>query len=313
MGHHHHSHGHEHHHTHSCDHDSADASIHRAFAIGIALNMVFIAVEIAYGLKANSLALLADAGHNASDVAGLIMAWGAAHMARSRITSNYTYGLRSTSILAALANAILLLVVVGGIGWEAIGRMLQPAPIATTEVMVVAAIGILINGATAMMFHHRQHDLNLRGAYIHMLADAAVSFGVIISAVLIYFTGWHWLDALTSLLIAVIIIRGTWGLLRESTRLALHGVPAHIDSSLVQDFLKNSNGVSEVHDLHIWAMSTSETALSAHLVMPDGHPGDTFLHQLSQKLEKEFRIHHATIQIEIGNSDEPCTLVHAHK
>lgn len=288
---------HPHHHIHP-------PSYGRAFAVGIALNTAFILAEIAYGLKADSLALLADAGHNVSDVLGLLMAWGAVLLTRKHASERYTYGLQSSSILAALANALLLLVAVGGIGWEAAQRLMHPEPTQASTVIAVAAIGVLINGVTALFFHGgHQHDLNIRGAYLHMAADAGISLGVVIAGAVIMATGWDWVDPVISILILVAIATSTWHLLKESVRLTLHAVPAAIETGAVRHYLSHLQGVGEVHDLHIWAISTTEIALTAHLLMPGGHPGDDFFHRLGHELEARFRITHPTVQIEVGDGE----------
>ena len=292
-------------HTHHTPHHLHDHG--NAFVIGILLNAVFVVAEIAYGLKANSLSLLADAGHNASDVLGLCMAWGAAVLARREASARFTYGLQSASIFAALANALLLLVAVGGIGFEALQRLASPEAPAAVTVMLVASLGVAVNGITAWLFHAGSHDdLNIRGAFLHMAADAAISLGVVLSGAVILETGWLWLDPVVSLAIVVLIIASTWQLLRHSTTLALHAVPATIDSAEVKKFLSGLAGVKEVHDLHIWAMSTTGVALSAHLLMPSGHPGDAFIHKVAHALEERFHINHATFQIEIGDEGEAC-------
>ena len=284
------------------------------FALGIGLNVAFVIAEIAYGLSANSLALLADAGHNASDVLGLCMTWVATLLARRKASERFTYGLQSASILAALANALILLLAVGGIGWEAIARFGSQTPPAATTVMGVAAIGVAINAVTACLFYRgSHHDLNIRGAFLHMALDAAISLGVVVSGLIILNTGWLWVDPLVSLLIVAVIIRGSWGLLRDSTALALHAVPAAIDATDVRTFLSSLAGVKEVHDLHIWAMSTTEVALSAHLIMPGGHPGDAFIHDATHELEHRFHISHATLQIEIGDGQPACHLGCGHE
>jgi cobalt-zinc-cadmium efflux system protein len=290
------------HHTHQ------HAPLHgNAFIVGIVLNGLFVVAEIIYGISANSLALLADAGHNASDVLGLFIAWGAMLLARRKASERYTYGLQSASILAALANALILLIAVGGIGYHALMRFSNPEIPATTTVMVVAAIGVLINGITAWMFHRgSQHDLNIRGAFLHMMMDAAISLGVVLSGLLILKTGWLWVDPLVSLIIVALIVGSSWGLLKHSTALALHAVPATIDLQKVRAFLGGLEGVKEVHDLHVWAISTSGIALSAHLIMPAGHPGDAFIHRVTHELEALFHINHATIQIEMGDINTQC-------
>ena len=308
--------GHGDHHDHSQSrvrHSHAPASFGRAFLIGIVLNTLFIAAEVVYGLRSHSLALLADAGHNISDVLGLFMAWGATWLARCKPTARYTYGLQSTSILAAVANAMLLLVVTGGIAWEALQRLREPSEVGSTTVIIVAGVGIFINGMTALLFMKGSRgDLNIRGAFLHMAADAAISLGVVIAGFVMMQTGWLWLDPTVSIAISIVIILGTWGLLRDSINLALQAVPAHIDPAQVNTFLESMEGVKEAHDLHIWAISTSEVALSAHLLMKDGHPGDIFLKQVAQALAHHFNIGHATIQIELGDGDSECALAPAH-
>lgn len=316
------SHGHDHAHG-SGGHDHAHSQAHhghahgpanynRAFAIGIVLNTGFVIVEAYYGVVGNSLALLADAGHNLGDVLSLMMAWGAAALARRRPTERRTYGLRRTSILASLANALLLLVAVGGIAWEAVQRLGKPEPVVETTVIVVALIGIGINAATAMMFMSgRKGDINIQGAFMHMAADAAVSLGVVLAAVAMMFTGWLWLDPATSLVIAIVITVGTWSLLRESVNLALDAVPRGVDRQKVERFLAGQPGVTEVHDLHIWAMSTTEVALTAHLVRPGATVDDGFLASMCRDLREHFGVQHATIQIEAGDPRYPCHLAPA--
>lgn len=273
----------------------------RAFAIGVALNLGFVAIEAAFGILANSTALLADAGHNLSDVIGLLVAWGAALLAKRPPTERFTYGLRATSILAALGNALLLIFACGAIAWEAVWRFANPEPVASLTVMIVAGAGILVNGFAAYLFiSGRKSDLNIRGAYLHMAADAGVSLGVVIAGAVIMLTGWLWLDPATSLVIVAVILWGTWGLLRDSTSLALFAVPAHIDIARVKAFLQSLPGVVRVHHVHVWSMSTNEVALTAHLVMPGGHPGDAFLEHAAQELHVRFSIAHPTLQIELG-------------
>lgn len=276
------------------------------------LNLGFVIVEATYGILANSMALLADAGHNLSDVFGLLMAWAASTMAKKPATARYTYGMGSTSILAALANAILLLIAVGAIAWEAATRFIAPEPVAGATMMIVAGIGVVINGATAWLFvSGAKGDLNIRGAYVHMAADAAVSLGVVIAGAAILATGWQWLDPVVSLVIAVVIVVGTWSLLTQSVNLALHAVPPGIETADVQAFLDGLPGVHRTHDLHIWATSTTETALTCHLVMPGKHPGDAFLIDAANELKKRFGIGHATLQIEHGDA-ECCAMEQGH-
>ncbi len=273
----------------------------RSFAIGIGLNLAFVIAEIVYGLRAHSLSLLADAGHNVSDVLGLVMAWAATCLARFRASDRYTYGLQSASIFASLANSLLLLVAVGGIGWEAFVHFNNPEPPATTIVMIVAAIGVAVNGITAWLFHGNDHDMNIHAAFVHMAGDAAISAGVVLAGFAIMETGWLWLDPLMSLLIIVFIVASTWKLLTSSTNLALHAVPENVELPRVKGYLASLPGVTEIHDLHVWAMSTTGIAMSAHLVMPTGHPGDAFLVKIGHTLEHDFSINHATIQIELGD------------
>jgi cobalt-zinc-cadmium efflux system protein len=301
-GHHDHS-GHGHHHGHShaagSGHSHAPANFGKAFAIGITLNMGFVIIEVIYGLLANSMALLADAGHNLSDVLGLLVAWTASVLVRRAPSSRFTYGLRGSSILAALFNAVFLLVTIGAISWEAIQRLGSPEPVAGQTVMIVAAIGIVINGITAWLFASgSKNDINLRGAYAHMAADALVSAGVVVAGLFILLTGWLWLDPVVSLIINAIIIWGTWGLLRDSVAMSMAAVPPQIDPIKVRKFIAERPGVSGLHDLHIWPMSTTEIALTCHLVMPQGHPGDEFIHSLCGELAEQFKINHTTIQIE---------------
>jgi cobalt-zinc-cadmium efflux system protein len=288
-----HSHGHGHH-----GHSHAPASFGAAFAIGAVLNSAFVIAELIFGYAAQSLALISDAIHNLSDVMALLLAWGALWLAQRQPTDRHTYGYRRASILAALANAALLLIVVGGIAVEAIDRLRAPEQVASATVMWVAAVGILINGATALLFMRGRHDdLNIRGAYLHMAADAGVSFGVVAAAAVTMVTGWLWIDPVVSLCIAAVVLVSGWDLARDSVNLALDAVPRDIALGDVRAYLAALDGVSEVHDLHIWAMSTNETALTAHLVRPDGS-SDAFLHRVCEGLSHRFNIHHATLQVE---------------
>lgn len=300
------------HHHH--EHAHTPKNYNRAFIIGIVLNTGFVAIEAFYGIFANSLALLADAGHNLSDVLGLVLAWGASILSRRLPTNRHTYGLRRSSILAALFNAIFLLLVTGAIAWEAIQRFYSPSEVAGNVVMSVAAVGIAINTITALMFASgRDRDLNIKGAFLHMAADAIVSLGVVLAGIAIVATGWLWFDPVVSLIIVAVIVFGTWQLLRDSVNLALDGVPAGIELLAVRTYLEQIEGVAEVHDLHIWAMSTTETALTVHLVMPQGCPSDAFLTQICQELHDHFGIEHATIQVETGDRNYPCTLAPHHR
>ena len=297
------------HHGHPHGHRGHD----RAFAIGIALNLGFVAIESVYGLLAQSMALLADAGHNLSDVLALALAWGASILGRRRPSPRFTYGLGSSSILAALFNAMLLMLVVGGICVEAVQRLLDPVAVATTTVIWVALAGIVVNTATALMFlRGRAHDLNIKGAFLHMAADAAVSLGVVLAGVTMLYTGWTWLDPAMSLAIAAVIVISTWGLLRDSLNLSLHAVPAHVDTAQIRDYFSGLAGVAAIHDLHVWGMSTTDTALTVHLVIPGGPPGDQFIAQITRELQQRFGIGHPTIQVETGDERHPCALAPEH-
>ncbi|SFL96488.1 cation diffusion facilitator family transporter [Methylorubrum salsuginis] len=312
-----HSHDHPHDHGDHAGHDHAEGHAHghahvpkdfgRAFALGIALNVGFVVLEAAYGVLSNSMALVADAGHNLSDVLGLAAAWLASVLVKRAPTARFTYGLRGSSILAALFNAVMLLVATGAIIAEAIQRFLEPAPVAGTTVMVVAGIGILINSFTAWLFASGgKHDINIRGAYLHMAADAAVSLGVVLAGLAILATGYDWIDPVVSLAIAGLIIVSTWGLLTESLRMALAAVPPRIDPLAVRACLIERPGVVGLHDLHIWPMSTTEVALTAHLVVAEA-PGSHFLKETAESLRSLFGIHHATLQIELQGRTA-CTL-----
>ena len=288
-------------------HAHGSASYGRAFAIGIALNLGFVLIEATFGIIAGSLALVADAGHNLSDVLGLVLAWGASLLVARRPTPRRSYGLRRASILAALANAVTLLAALGIIAWEAIGRFRQPAPVEGGPVIAVALVGIAINAGTALLFLRGRHDdLNIRGAFLHMAADAGVSFGVVVAGIVILATGWLWLDPVVSLAIVAIVFVSTWGLFRESVDLALDAAPQGIDVAAVRDYLASLPGVTDVHDLHIWAMSTTETALTVHLVLPGEHPRDALLGQIARELHDRFGIEHITVQVEAAASGNGC-------
>jgi cobalt-zinc-cadmium efflux system protein len=289
-------HGHDHAHGHA--HHHAPANFDRAFAIGISVNILFVAIEAFYGWKVNSLALLADAGHNLGDVAGLVMAWGGALAGKLRPDARYTYGWKRASILAAFANALLLLVAMGSLAWEAVGRLSAPEPMQGITVMVVAGIGIAVNAGTALLFMRgRDDDMNIRGAYLHMASDALVSAGVVVVGALALWTGWGWLDPVASLVIAFVIVVGTWGLFRQSLRLMFDAVPEHIDLRAVRGMLEALPGVARVHDLHVWASGTTDVVLTAHLVMPAGHPDDPFFESATHQLRERFRIGHVTLQV----------------
>lgn len=301
-----HHHGHSHAHGHVRDHDHSPGHGHhhapkdfgRAFAIGVVLNTAFVIVEATYGFLSGSMALVADAGHNLSDVMALLLAWAAAVAAKKPPRGRYTYGYKSSTILAAIANAALLFVAVGAILFETMHRLLDPEPVEGWTMIVVAGIGVVINTATALLFVKGQDDINIRGAFLHMAADALVSVGVVIAGATILLTGLVWIDPVTSLIIVAVIAWGTWGLAKDSIKMGLNAVPAGICEKEVETFLTGQDGVTLVHDLHIWPMSTTETAMTAHLVMPDGSDGDAFLTAMSTQLREKFGIHHATIQIE---------------
>ncbi|WP_340645195.1 cation diffusion facilitator family transporter [Phenylobacterium sp.] len=313
MAHDHHSHDHHDHdhanhdhggHAHGGHgHSHAPRDFGRAFAIGVVLNFGFVLAEVAAGLWSGSLALLADAGHNLSDVLSLLLAWGATIMARKAPSARHTYGLRKATILASLANAVLLLVAVGVIGTEAVRRFAEPAEVATMPVMIVAAIGVVINTATALMFMRGHDDLNVRGAFLHMASDAAVSLAVVIGAGVMAITSLGWIDPALSLGIAVVIVLGTWGLLKDSVNLALDAAPKGIDVGQVRAWLTGLPGVTDVHDLHVWAMSTTETAMTAHVTRPDNLDSDAFLHTTCEGLATKFNIGHATLQVETGGAE----------
>ena len=293
---HHHGHGHT---GHSAGHSHAQADHGRAFAIGVVLNSAFVIVEAVYGYLAGSMALIADAGHNLSDVLALLLAWAASIAAKRPPSSGFTYGYKSSTILAALGNAGLLAVAVGAILFETLHRMFDPVQPEGMTMVVVAGIGILVNTGTALMFvRGRKNDLNIRGAFLHMAADALVSVGVVIAGLAIIYTGAVWIDPLTSLIIVAVIAWGTWGLAKDSIKLGLNAVPEGVNEEEVRTYLSSLEGVDLVHDLHIWPMSTTETALTAHLTIPAGHPGDAFLQDVSEVLEKKHAIGHVTLQIE---------------
>lgn len=294
-----HSHSHEHGHGH---HHHAPASFNRTFAIGVVLNLGFVLIEAGYGWQVDSLSLLADAGHNLADVAGLLLAWAGAWAAGRRANARYTYGWRRGSQLAAFANSMMLLLAMGGLLWEAAHRLAEPVASDGGVMMAVAAVGVLVNGLSALLFMRgSEHDINLRGAFLHLAADALVSLGVVAAGALYLWRGWLWVDPVMSMVIAVVIVVGSWGLLRDSLHLLFDGVPGSVDSAAVGSWLRQQPGVADVHDLHVWAMSTTDIALTAHLVMPAGHPGDAFLHELASALGRDFGIHHATVQIELGD------------
>lgn len=310
-----HPHDHDHDHAHPANaghsghahgiggHSHGPMNYDRVFAIGITLNVAYAAIEAAAGIWLNSLSLIADAGHNFSDVLGLLLAWAAVWLSRRQPSSRHSYGLGRSSILAALANAMLLLAALGVIVWESMTRFAALQPIMTGPVVWIATIGILINGFTAwLLMRGSKTDINVRGAYLHMAADAAVSLGVVVSALVMAWTGWLWLDPLTSLIIAAVIAVGSWRLLVDSLRLSLDAVPPHIDVEAVALYLASDSQVKDLHDLHIWALSTNVVALTAHVVCPDGHPGDAWLAKVCHELHDKYDIDHATIQVETGDA-----------
>jgi len=307
-GHHGHDHHHDHDHDHGHDHGHGHGHSHapvdfgRAFLIGIALNTAFVAVEIGFGIAANSVALIADAGHNLSDVLALIVAWVADRAARRAPSPRYTYGLAGSSILAALFNAVFLMLAVGAIAFEAVQRLLSPEPVSGLTMIVVAGIGILVNGFTAWLFAGgSKGDINIRGAYLHMLTDALISAGVVVAGLAVMATGWTLIDPVVSLIVVAVVVWGTWDLLKESSALSVAAVPAAIDPAAVRADLAALPGVAALHDLHVWGMSTTEIALTAHLVMPAGHPGDAFLKAAAEHLHDRFGIGHVTLQVETSD------------
>ena len=285
----------------------ATQGINTRMAIAVGLNLIFVVIEGGFGFLSNSVALIADAGHNLSDVLGLVCAWAAMYLGRRPPGARFTYGLGRSSVLAALTNAVLLLTACGAIAWEAVGRLASPPAVAGSVVMIVAASGIVINGLSAWMLHAGSHgDLNRRSAFIHMLGDAAVSVGVLLSGAIIMYTGWSRLDPIVSLLIVAAILVSTWGLLRDSLHLSLDGVPESVNTSAVMSFLAGQRGVTDVHDLHIWALSTTSVALTAHLVVPDRGAEDALLDSVTPNLKRRFHIHHATLQIERDRCEHGC-------
>ncbi len=298
-----HGHGHHHHgHHHGHGHVHAPADFGWRFLVAAALNGVFIVAEVIFGFRANSLALLADAGHNFSDAIGLVMAWAAWWLGKKGPAPSFTYGYRGASIMAALLNSLLLLVAIGGVVWEAVQRLVQPEMAQGMIVMWVAAGGILVNGFTAWLFTQGQSDLNIRAAFLHLLSDAVVSAAVVIAGFIMMQTGWVWLDPVLGLIVSGVIVWGSWGLLSDAVKLSLQGVPPGVDFDGVKAYLAALPGVADVHDLHIWGMSTTETALTTHLMMPAGHPGDAFLQDLTRTLKARHGIIHATVQIEMGDA-----------
>jgi len=291
------------------NHSHQPANYNRAFAIGVALNVIYVVVEAGYGVLAGSLALIADAGHNLSDVLSLLLAWGASILATRAATEKRTYGLRKVTVMASLVSAILLLIAMGGIAWEAIGRFAHPGPVEGKVVVIVAAIGVVINTATALLFASGQkHDLNIRAAFLHMAADAGVSLGVVVAGIIIIFTGWLWVDPVISLVIVAVILIGTWGLLRDSINSAIDAVPAGIDMPGINNYLGGLKNVCQIHDLHVWSLSTTEVALTVHLVVTSETLSNDFLMSVQQHLHDHFDIEHSTIQIERLDAESACML-----
>jgi len=301
--------GHDHAHGGGHSHQHAPGNVGRAFAVGIVLNFGFVIVEGVYGGLSHSMALVADAGHNLGDVLGLVLAWGATLLARRKPTKRRTYGFRSSTIIASLANAIVLLVAVGGIAWESVRRLFDPEPVAGKTVIVVALIGVVINaGSAALFMADRKGDLNVRSAFLHLATDALLSLGVAVAGGVMLFTGWRWLDPVVSIVLSIVILVSTWRLLRDAVNLVLDAVPEGIDPDKVRAYLAGLPGVLEVHDLHIWAMSTTETALTAHLIMPNASCHPKFLHEVCGELHKRFEIEHSTLQVEAPEAPDPCRL-----
>ena len=301
--------GHDHAHGGGHEHPHATSDFSRAFAIGITLNLGFVIVEVVYGVLAHSMALVADAGHNLGDVLGLALAWGAGVLTKRKPTKRRTYGFRGSTIMASLANAIVLLVVTGGIAWESVRRLFDPEPVAGKTVIVVALVGVVINAASAALFMSgRKGDLNIRSAFLHLASDAVLAFGVAVAGGVMLFTGWRWLDPVVSIVLSLVILASTWRLLSDSMNLVLDAVPEGIDPDEVKTYLLELPGVVEVHDLHIWAMSTTETALTAHLVIPTDSCHPKFLHDVCGELHTRFDIEHATLQVEAPEAPDPCRL-----
>ncbi|MFC2139614.1 cation diffusion facilitator family transporter [Bacteroidota bacterium] len=295
--------------SHNGNHTHKTTNYNKVFGVGILLNVVYTIVEAGYGIAINSMALIADAGHNLSDVLGLVLAWSASYLAQTAATKTKTYGMRKSTILAALLNSIILMIAVGAISIEAVRKIITPEPVAGTTMMIVAGIGVVVNTFTALLFlKGRNKDLNIRGAFLHMAADAGVSLGVVAGGLIISLTGWNLIDPIISVIIVVVITIGTWGLLKDSFYLSMDAVPKGIDYSDVENFLKSLNGVNEVHDLHIWGLSTTESALTAHLVMPALQNNDKFIAETSKALKDKFGIDHTTIQIEIDPGCADCSL-----
>lgn len=299
--------GHDHHHHHHHSHSAVPERVGTAFVVGIILNAAFVIVEAGVGFWTNSLGLLSDAGHNLGDVLSLVLALYASKLALKKPDKQYTFGYRQSTILVALLNSILLVLAMGGVAYEAVVRLNSPQPLEGKLIILVASIGIVINASTALLFlKDKEKDLNVKGAYLHMAADALVSLGVVVAGIIILYTNWYWLDSVISLIIVVVIVYGTWDLLKESLRLTLNAAPKDIDLVAIKKYFLELKGVTSVHDLHVWAISASETALTIHLVMPDGLPGDEFYKEIQEGLFHKFNIAHPTVQIEKTQIDFDC-------
>jgi cobalt-zinc-cadmium efflux system protein len=288
-----------HHHNHLHGHKPGNYGF--AFGVGIILNLVFVGTEVVYGILGNSLALVSDAGHNLSDVLGLAITWVAVWLGKKSPTKEKTYGYKRSSILSALFNAVFLLIALGAIVWEAIQRLISPEPVEGKTVIIVAIAGIIINAVTALLFMSgRKKDLNIGGAFLHMASDALQAFGVVVAGFVILWTGWRWLDSVVSLILAVVILLGTWRLLKSSVNLSLDAVPEGVDITKIESYLKSLPSIEEIHDLHVWGMSTTETALTVHLIRRDREDNDEMLRKITKELHDQFDIEHPTIQIENG-------------
>ncbi len=296
-----------HHHNHDHGHSHEPDSFNLAFALSVGLNLLFTLIEAIYAIMANSMSLLADAGHNLGDVLGLVFAWGASYLVTKGVTEKFSYGYKRTTILAALLNSLILVATSAIIAYESIVKLIYPVSVNEWIVIIVAFIGIMINGGTALLFMRgRKEDLNIKGAFLHLAYDALISFGVVVAGAVILFTGWMWLDPVVGLMIVVLILWGTWGLLRDSTNLILDAVPHNIDKGKVTDYLNNIEGVQAIHDLHIWGLSTKESALTCHLVVPEKTIDDAMIHQIQEDLSHQFNIHHSTLQVEKAHRAENC-------
>lgn len=304
-----HDHKQSHNHSQKHSHNHSASTFTRAFVIGVTLNFAFVIIEATYGVLVDSVALIADAGHNLSDVVSLLLAWGAGILATKAATEKRTYGFRKATVLASLTSAVLLLAALGAIGWESAQRFVNPQPVAGATIIVVAGIGVVVNTVTALLFMRGQkHDLNIRGAFLHMAVDAGVSLGVVIAGIVILYTGWLWIDPAISLLIVAIVLIGTWALLRDSFNYAIDVAPENIDMAGIREYLLGFEHVTGIHDLHVWPLSTTETALTVHIVVEGPTLHNNFLSTLQQRLHDDFSIEHSTIQFESSTDGGPCRL-----